>query len=91
MGMPRQETWVVRNYEALPDCVVFTVGGAFDYEAGAQVPAPRWIGQLGLEWLFRLATRPGLFGRYLIEPWSLVGPAIGDLVRAARGPSRPPV
>lgn len=89
MGMPRQEAWVVRNYDALPDCVVFTVGGAFDYEAGAQVAAPRWIGRLGLEWLFRLLTNPRLMSRYLIEPWSLAGPALADLARAARpGPRR---
>jgi N-acetylglucosaminyldiphosphoundecaprenol N-acetyl-beta-D-mannosaminyltransferase len=84
MGMPRQETWVVRNYPDLPPCVVFTVGGAFDYEAGAQLASPRWIGQIGLEWLFRLATNPRLFGRYVIEPWSLLGPAFADLGRAVR-------
>lgn len=91
MGMPRQEAWVARNYDALPPCVVFTVGGAFDYEAGAQIAAPRWIGRLGLEWLFRMLTNPRLLSRYLIEPWSLAGPALADLARAARsGPRRSP-
>lgn len=84
MGMPRQEAWVIRNYDALPPCVTFTVGGAFDYEAGVQQPCPRWAGQLGVEWLFRLLTNPRLFARYVVEPWSLVGPALGDLARAAR-------
>ena len=50
MGMPRQELWIMENYEHLPACVMFTVGGAFDYEAGAQAPAPRWLGQIGCEW-----------------------------------------
>ncbi len=80
MGMPRQEAWIVRNYDALPTSVLFTVGGAFDYEAGVQVVCPRWIGQLGMEWLFRLALNPRrLFGRYCIEPWRLIGPAVRDL------------
>jgi N-acetylglucosaminyldiphosphoundecaprenol N-acetyl-beta-D-mannosaminyltransferase len=80
MGMPRQEAWVVRNQDALPPCVTLTVGGAFDYEAGVQVPCPRWIGQLGLEWLFRLAMNPKrMFHRYCVEPWRLVGPAMSDL------------
>ncbi len=83
MGMPRQETWVMRNFRDLPACVMFTVGGAFDYEAGVQTPCPRWLGRLGLEWLFRLATKPRLFNRYLIEPWSLIAPALADLARAA--------
>ena len=69
MGMPVQEAWVHRNYEALPASVIFTVGAAFDYEAGVQVAAPRWMGRLGLEWLFRLASNPRrLFVRYCVEP-----------------------
>jgi N-acetylglucosaminyldiphosphoundecaprenol N-acetyl-beta-D-mannosaminyltransferase len=83
MGMPRQEAWVYRNFEALPPCVMFTVGGAFDYEAGAQTPAPRWMGPLGIEWLFRLFTNPRLIGRYTLEPWRLIGPALADLAQAA--------
>ena len=82
MGMPLQETWVHRNYADLPTCAVFTVGGAFDYEAGAQLACPRCMGQLGLEWLFRLSTNPKLFRRYAIEPWSLIPAAMGDLARA---------
>ncbi len=82
MGMPIQETWILENHEALPVCAMFTVGGAFDYEAGVQLPCPRWAGQLGVEWLFRLVTNPTLAKRYLIEPWSLVGLAMVDLKRA---------
>jgi len=84
MGMPRQEAWVYRNHEALPPCVIFTVGGAFDYEAGVQRPCPRWIGRLGAEWLFRLLTSPRLFNRYVVEPWSLMGVALADLGGMAR-------
>ncbi|MGC1301335.1 MAG: WecB/TagA/CpsF family glycosyltransferase [Caulobacteraceae bacterium] len=80
MGMPLQEAWIERSYDALPDCVILPVGAAFDYEAGVQAPAPRWLGRLGLEWLFRLVRDPRrLFARYCIEPWSLVGPALTDL------------
>lgn len=80
MGMPRQESWIVRNRAAFGPCAIFSVGGAFDYEAGVQIAAPRWTGRLGLEWLFRLATNPRrLFFRYCVEPWALIGPAIADL------------
>ena len=81
MGMPRQEVWVLENHPALTaPCASFTVGGAFDYEAGAQKAAPRWMGRLGVEWLFRLVVDPRrLFVRYCVEPWSLVGPAMTDL------------
>ena len=80
MGMPRQERWVARHRAALPPCVIFTVGAAFDYEAGVTPTPPRWSGRLGLEWLFRFAAEPSrLFSRYFIEPWSLIGPALADL------------
>jgi N-acetylglucosaminyldiphosphoundecaprenol N-acetyl-beta-D-mannosaminyltransferase len=84
MGMPRQEIWIKRNYDRLAPCVMFTVGGALDYEAGVQAPSPRWLGQLGLEWMFRLAMNPRrMFHRYCVEPWRLIGPALRDLVRMA--------
>ena len=83
MGMPRQEVWVLENQAKLGPCVTFTVGGAFDYEAGVQRPSPRWMGQVGMEWLFRLMVDPQrLFTRYCVEPWHLMGPAMRDLRRA---------
>ena len=84
MGMPRQEAWIIENLDRLGPCVVFSVGAAFDYEAGAIPTPPRWTGRVGMEWLFRLASEPRrLFRRYLLEPWSLIGPAMCDLAGAA--------
>ncbi len=85
MGMPRQEIWIADHLDALPDCVVLNVGAAFDYEAGVQKAAPRWMGKLGLEWLYRLAVDPRrLFHRYCVEPWHLMGPIVDDLKAALR-------
>jgi N-acetylglucosaminyldiphosphoundecaprenol N-acetyl-beta-D-mannosaminyltransferase len=85
MGMPRQEAWIVRNQEALGPCALFSVGAAFDYEAGVQTVAPRWMGQMGVEWLFRLATDPKrLFRRYCIEPWILIPDAVSDILQALK-------
>lgn len=83
MGMPRQEVWTLENHQAYGPAATFTVGGAFDYEAGVQQAAPRWMGPMGMEWLFRLMADPQrLFSRYCVEPWSLIGPACRDLSRA---------
>lgn len=80
MGMPLQERWIAENIDRLTSGVLFSVGGAFDYEAGVQVPAPRWLGMMGLEWLFRFAMQPRrLFSRYFVEPWSLAGAMLDDL------------
>jgi N-acetylglucosaminyldiphosphoundecaprenol N-acetyl-beta-D-mannosaminyltransferase len=78
--MPRQEIWITQNFEALPDCAIFSVGAAFDYEAGVQKSAPRWMGKAGVEWLYRLAADPKrLFRRYCVEPWSLLDLIYDDL------------
>ncbi len=87
MGMPLQEIWALENRAAIGRGAILTVGAAFDYEAGAQTAAPRWTGRLGVEWLARLIAQPRrLAGRYLLEPWSLLGPALGDVAAALARP-----
>ncbi len=79
MGMPKQELWIERHREALDARVILPCGAAIDYIAGAVPTAPRWMGGVGLEWLFRLATEPRrLAHRYLVEPWSLVLPLLTE-------------
>jgi N-acetylglucosaminyldiphosphoundecaprenol N-acetyl-beta-D-mannosaminyltransferase len=83
MGMPRQEQWIVQNRAELPPCAVFSVGAAFDYEAGVQKAAPRWMGRAGFEWLYRLVHDPvRLWRRYCVEPWFMIRPALRDILRA---------
>ena len=44
------------------------VGAAFDFFSGRVRQAPRWMMQIGLEWLFRLTQDPKrLWKRYLIN------------------------
>lgn len=83
MGMPRQEQWIQANRASLRRGVIFSIGAAFDYEAGVQQTPPRWTGRLGVEWLFRLASQPGrLAQRYLVEPWFLLPQALSDVAAA---------
>jgi len=85
MGMPRQEAWLLHHTQFLPPCVTFSVGAAFDYEAGVQSAAPRWMGRTGLEWLYRLVRDPRrLFYRYCVEPWTLLPVALADISAAMR-------
>lgn len=70
MGMPRQEHWIADNWHELHCNVVFCSGAALDYIAGEIPIPPRWMGQLGFEWLYRLVAEPKrLWRRYLVEPW----------------------
>lgn len=58
-GAPAQELWIARH---LCDCptvrVAMGVGGAFDFLAGAQRRAPRWMQRVGLEWIWRVVLEP---------------------------------
>ena len=69
MGMPRQEEWICQVMDKVGVPVFLPAGGYLDYQVGAQVKAPRWLGQIGLEWCFRLLTAPRRMSyRYLVEP-----------------------
>jgi N-acetylglucosaminyldiphosphoundecaprenol N-acetyl-beta-D-mannosaminyltransferase len=74
MGMPRQEHWVLDNFEDVEANAILVSGAAMDYVAGVVRTPPRWAGRIGLEWLFRLCQEPmRLWRRYLIEPWFIIG------------------
>jgi N-acetylglucosaminyldiphosphoundecaprenol N-acetyl-beta-D-mannosaminyltransferase len=70
MGMPRQEHWISENLEYIHANTILTSGACMDYVAGAIPTPPRWMGRVGLEWLYRLLSEPKrLWRRYLLEPW----------------------
>jgi N-acetylglucosaminyldiphosphoundecaprenol N-acetyl-beta-D-mannosaminyltransferase len=75
MGMPRQEHWIQAHRNRLEANIILPCGAAIDYVSGEVATPPRWMGRVGLEWLFRLVSQPQrLASRYLMEPWFLVGP-----------------
>ena len=66
IGSPRQELWMQRMRPLLRAPVLVGVGAAFDFHAGLVRQAPKWMGDRGLEWAYRLAREPGRLGpRYL--------------------------
>jgi N-acetylglucosaminyldiphosphoundecaprenol N-acetyl-beta-D-mannosaminyltransferase len=82
MGMPVQEHWILHNFFRLSPAVILAPGACFDYIAGVVPTPPRWMGQIGLEWLFRLASEPRrLWKRYLLEPWPVLGLVLKDFFK----------
>jgi N-acetylglucosaminyldiphosphoundecaprenol N-acetyl-beta-D-mannosaminyltransferase len=71
IGAPKQERWMAEHVARLNAPVLIGVGAAFDFHAGLKKPAPGWMQQSGLEWLFRLISEPRrLWRRYLVyNPW----------------------
>lgn len=90
MGVPRQEDWILANWDRLPEAAILNAGGWLAQITGRA--APRWMGRKGLEWLWRLKHEPTrLWRRYLVEPWSLVPYLIAQLSSPpvlARAPKR---
>lgn len=68
LGTPKQEKWIARNFERIESFVSIGVGIALDMIAGNVSVPPRWISNIGFEWLFRLYQEPKrLYKRYLID------------------------
>ena len=69
LGSPKQEKWILKHKELLPNIKIFMgLGATIDFEAGHIKRCPKWMGKVGLEWFFRLSHEPRrLWKRYLLD------------------------
>jgi N-acetylglucosaminyldiphosphoundecaprenol N-acetyl-beta-D-mannosaminyltransferase len=67
-GAGAEEAWLARNLGASGATVGMGVGGAFDFISGRVRRAPRWMRNLGLEWLYRLSRQPWRWRRMIALP-----------------------
>lgn len=59
MGVPYEQKFVARNREKLRGVgVIKTAGGLFDFLAGKNSRAPKWMQSVGLEWVYRTILEP---------------------------------
>lgn len=66
LGAPKQELFMM-HASGKVDGLMLGVGAAFDFLAGTQKRAPKWMQIIGLEWLFRLGSDPKrLWKRYIV-------------------------
>lgn len=87
MGNPLQERWAATHADRLDVPVVVMVGAFMGFAGGAVPLPPRWVGQIGMEWAYRLATNPRhVARRYLVEPFGLLWGLARDR-RAGRQPA----
>jgi exopolysaccharide biosynthesis WecB/TagA/CpsF family protein len=85
MGMPRQEIWINDNLCHISARTIFCSGGMMDFVAQEIPTPPRWLGQVGLEWFYRLCSEPSRLGRrYLVEPWFVLGQLAGAPLKFGR-------
>jgi N-acetylglucosaminyldiphosphoundecaprenol N-acetyl-beta-D-mannosaminyltransferase len=88
LGQPKGELWLAENYQQLgvPACV--QLGATFDFVAGRVRRAPRRLQQIGLEWLYRLASDPRrLAPRYLKNAVFLARALVDELLHKGNLPA----
>ena len=68
LGSPKQERWIVDNYQESGAKLSIGVGVSFSFVCDHVTRAPRWAQRAGLEWAHRLLQEPGrLWKRYLLN------------------------
>ena len=69
VGAPKQEKWIFKYKEHMPNVKVWmALGATIDFEAGNIKRAPQWMQTLGMEWFYRFLMEPKrLFKRYFID------------------------
>lgn len=59
LGAPKQDLWIKHNLPRFPSVrLAMGVGGSLDFLTGKRKRAPRWMQRAGLEWLYRLFSKP---------------------------------
>jgi len=83
-GQPKQERWIHAHLSSgeLGVPVAIGVGGSFDFLAGRQHRAPRWMRRGGLEWVYRMLTQPARLGpRYARDALTFTRLCVSQLRR----------
>ena len=73
LGAPKQEKFLYKYRKKLNVPVSLAIGASIDFEAGNMNRAPKWMQNIGLEWLYRLYQEPGRMARrYLIDDIKII-------------------
>lgn len=69
VGAPKQEKWIMKYRDQMPNVDIFmALGATIDFEAKTLKRAPIFLQKIGLEWLYRCLKEPKrLFKRYFID------------------------
>ncbi len=68
LGAPKQELWMAAHKKELKVGAMLGLGGTLDVLGNTVKRAPRWMIDLRLEWLYRVAKEPWRIGRVASLP-----------------------
>ncbi len=73
LGSPKGEKTIYRIRNHICASLSISIGATIDFEAGKVKRAPRWMSNVGLEWLFRITQDPKrLIKRYWKDAISII-------------------
>lgn len=73
LGSPKGEKFIYSIREKISAALSISIGATIDFEAGNVRRAPKWMSNIGLEWLFRITQDPGrLIKRYWNDAVSII-------------------
>jgi len=61
------QAWIAHKRDRLSAPVISHLGAVLNFAAGTVKPAPAWIQDIGLQWLWRIKEEPGLWRRYFSD------------------------
>jgi N-acetylglucosaminyldiphosphoundecaprenol N-acetyl-beta-D-mannosaminyltransferase len=86
MTAPKQEIWAYKFRNRIEAKHICCIGAVFDFYAGNVKRAPKWIIELGLEWLYRLLSEPGrLWRRYVIGNFVFISEILKEKLKVSNG------
>ncbi|HPX92005.1 MAG TPA: WecB/TagA/CpsF family glycosyltransferase, partial [Spirochaetota bacterium] len=65
LGFPKEDKWINSIRHEFKNAVLISVGGSFDTISGTIKKAPDYFMENGLDWFYRIVTRPWRYLRLL--------------------------
>ena len=72
LGAKKGQAWIEHNRARISAPVISHLGAVVNFVAGTVNRAPRWMQQVGLEWLWRIMEERGLWRRYFNDLLALL-------------------
>jgi N-acetylglucosaminyldiphosphoundecaprenol N-acetyl-beta-D-mannosaminyltransferase len=90
LGAKRGQAWIEHNLARLDAPVISHLGAVVNFVAGTVSRAPRWVGRVGLEWLWRIKEEPNLWRRYWRDGVALLRLLLTCVIPSALALKAPP-
>ena len=65
LGFPKEDKWIYKIHKEFKNTVFISVGGCLDIISGEIKKAPAYFMENGLDWFYRIFTKPWRIGRFL--------------------------